>query len=64
MKDYVSRMIKERDELKARIDKAQRFLDRNATSMNVEDRDLLIRQVQTMWEYHTILEMRLNREGV
>ena len=64
MKDYVSRMIKERDELKARIDKAQRFLDRNATSMGAEDKELLVRQVQIMWEYHSILELRLKREGV
>ena len=64
MKDYVSRMIKERDELKARIDKAQRFLDRNAMFMNAEDKELLVRQVQIMWEYHSILELRLKREGV
>ena len=64
MKDYVSRMIKEREELKARIDKAQRFLDRNATSMGAVDKELLVRQVQIMWEYHSILELRLKREGV
>jgi hypothetical protein len=57
-------MIKERDELKARIDKAQRFLDRNATSMGAVDKELLVRQVQIMWEYHSILELRLKREGV
>ena len=64
MKDYVARMIKERDELKARIDKAQRFLDRNATSMGEVDKELLVRQVQIMWEYHSVLEIRLAREGI
>jgi len=64
MKDYVVRMINERDELKARIDKAQRFLDRNAVSLGAADKALLVRQVQIMWEYHSILELRLKREGV
>ena len=64
MKDYVKRMLDERDELKARIDKAQRFLDRNAQSMNTEDKELLVRQVQIMWEYYSVLELRLAREGI
>ena len=29
-----------------------------------EDKELLVRQVQIMWEYHSILELRLKREGV
>ena len=64
MKDYVERMIKEHDELTGRIKKAQRFIDRNAATMNPVDKELLVRQIQLMWEYHSVLELRLSREGV
>ena len=64
MKDYVARMVKEHDELTGRIKKAQYFVDRNANTMHPEDKELLVRQIQLMWEYHSVLELRLAREGV
>ena len=64
MKDYVARMVKEHDELTGRIKKAQYFVDRNANTMHPVDKELLVRQIQLMWEYASVLELRLSREDV
>lgn len=65
MKDFVKRMIREKEELDGRITKAVAALQRPPYGMDKENKYLLGQQVEHMKAYSAILDKRikLNVEG-
>ena len=63
MKLYAERMIKERDDLKGRIKKANASLENNPFDMTETGKELLTEQVKSMESYLAILNQRIEYES-
>ena len=59
MRDFVKRMVREKEELDAKIAKADAALQRPPYGMNKENKDLLYQQVEHMKAYSAILDKRI-----
>lgn len=63
--DYVNRMIFERNDLREKVTKLNKFIDGDKFSeLTIVKQDLLVAQYNVMLTYLGILEMRLKVEGV
>lgn len=61
MEGWEIRLIDEKEILGFRIDRLAKFLDKNK---NVEDFELMARQLTVMQEYYDILVKRIEKEGL
>lgn len=62
MSDYISRMEEERDELKDKTRKCKYFTQgKNFGSLDEQDKDLHMLQLNAMQEYLSILTQRIDR---
>ena len=61
MEGWEIRLIDEKEILGFRIDRLAKFLDKNK---NVEDFDLMARQLVVMQEYYNILVKRIEKAGL
>ena len=61
MEDWEIRLIDEKEILGFRIDRLAKFLDKNK---NVEDFELMARQLTVMQEYYDILVKRIEKAGL
>lgn len=61
MEGWEIRLINEKEILGFRIDRLAKFLDKNK---NVEDFELMARQLTVMQEYYDILVKRIEKEGL
>lgn len=61
MKGWEIRLIDEKEILGFRIDRLAKFLDNNK---NIEDFDLMARQLVVMQEYYDILVKRIEKAGL
>lgn len=61
MEGWEIRLIDEKEILGFRIDRLAKFLDKNK---NVEDFDLMARQLVVMQEYYDILVKRIKKAGL
>nr|DAJ60948.1 MAG TPA: hypothetical protein [Caudoviricetes sp.] len=61
MEGWEIRLIDEKEILGFRIDRLAKFLDKNK---NVEDFDLMARQLVVMQEYYDILVKRIEKAGL
>ena len=61
MEGWEIRLIDEKEILGFRIDRLAKFLDKNK---NVEDFDLMARQLVIMQEYYDILVKRIEKAGL
>lgn len=61
MEGWEIRLIDEKEILGFRIDRLAKFLDKNK---NVEDFDLMARQLTVMQEYYDILVKRIEKAGL
>lgn len=61
MEGWEIRLIDEKEILGFRIDRLAKFLDKNK---NVEDFDLMARQLTIMQEYYDILVKRIEKAGL
>ena len=61
MEGWEIRLIDEKEILDFRIDRLAKFLDNNK---NIEDFDLMARQLVVMQEYYDILVKRIEKAGL
>ena len=61
MEGWEIRLINEKEILGFRIDRLAKFLDKNK---NVEDFELMARQLTVMQEYYDILVKRIEKAGL
>ena len=61
MEGWEIRLIDEKEVLSFRIDRLAKFLDKNK---NIEDFNLMARQLTVMQEYYDILVKRIEKAGL